>query len=86
MVFKSVEDLVDGRTDCGEAARDGCLVVGNLASNIQLYLRKGRESLDQVLHFAALVTLPCHTFGIPPVTNKEQCKILSFKTLYPPAA
>jgi hypothetical protein len=54
--FWSVEDLAEGRTDCGEVARGGCLVARNFIDKLQLYLRQGREWLHQTRHDAVSVT------------------------------
>ena len=46
--FWSVEDLSYGLTDCGEVARGGCLVPGNLSVKTSTLLTESQRRADQI--------------------------------------
>jgi len=51
--FWSVEDLADGRTNCDEVVKDGCLLAVNFSLKISTVLTEGQKSLtkrDTSLH------------------------------------
>ena len=45
--FWSVEELAEGRTDCGEVARGGCLVTGEFSVKTSTVLTEGQRRSDQ---------------------------------------
>jgi len=42
-----VEELAEGRTDCGEVARGGCLVAGEFSVKTSSVLKEGQRRSDQ---------------------------------------
>jgi hypothetical protein len=51
--FWSVEDLADGRTNCDEVVKDGCLLAVNFSLKTSTVLTEGKKNLtkrDTSLH------------------------------------